>query len=408
MSSSHAAAGETSIRVSTERLDRLIDMVGELVIGQSMLAQDDSVIFGELYELARKVTHIGKIVRDIQFLSMSMRMVPLRPTFQKMARMVRDLARKCGKDVEFVTDGDDTEIDRNLVDVVNDPLVHMVRNAVDHGIESPDVRESSGKPRSGTVRLSAYHSGGSVVVELRDDGQGLSREKIAAKAVAKGLIESDKGMSDSEVFNLIFEPGFSTADTLTDLSGRGVGLDVVKKNVESARGRVEISSEPGKGCTFIMRLPLTLAVTDGMLVRVGEERFIIPTVCIHLSFQPTPEELSSVIGKGEMVLLRNELMPIFRLSRLFGIDGAIEDPTEGLLVVLDDGERRCTLLIDELLGQQHVVAKSLGDGIGRVPGISGAAILGDGRVGLILDAAGIIDIARHDSGDVYVLPRLAA
>ncbi|MEN6370458.1 MAG: chemotaxis protein CheA [Armatimonadota bacterium] len=386
---------ESSVRVRTDRLDRLIDMVGELVIAQSMVAQDETVILEGHHELSKKVTHMGKIVRDLQYLSMSMRMVPLKATFQKMARLVRDVAKKSGKIVEFTTDGDDTEIDRNMVDIINDPLVHMVRNAVDHGVEAPDVRESIGKSRTGKVRLMAYHSGGNVVVEMQDDGKGLDRSKIVEKAVAKGLIDSDKGMSDGEVFNLIFEPGFSTADKVTDISGRGVGLDVVKKNVEVIRGRIEIVSELGNGCTFIMRLPLTLAVTDGMLVRVGEERFIVPTLNIHKSFQPDREALTTVTGRGEMVMLRGELMPIFRLHRLFHIKGAIEDPIKGLLMILDDGERRCALLVDELLGQQHVVAKSLGEGIGTIPGISGGAILGDGRVGLILDSSEITALARQ-------------
>lgn len=392
---SSESAVDSSVRVRTERLDRLIDTVGELVIAQSMVSQDGIVVLEGHHDLSKKVTHMGKIVRELQYLSMSMRMVPLKATFQKMARLVRDVARKSGKVVEFITEGDDTEIDRNMVDIINDPLVHMVRNAVDHGVESPDVRAAAGKPESGTVRLMAYHSGGNVVVEMRDDGKGLDRSKIVEKAISKGLIESDKGMSDSEVFNLIFEPGFSTAEKVTDISGRGVGLDVVKKNVELIRGRIEITSELGKGCTFIMRLPLTLAVTDGMLVRVGEERFIIPTINIHKSFRPDADALTTVTGRGEMVMLRGELMPIFRLHRLFNTKNAVEDLTRGILVILDDGDRRCALLVDELLGQQHVVAKTLGEGVGNIPGISGGAILGDGRVGLILDPAEITAIARQ-------------
>lgn len=391
---------ESSVRVRTDRLDGLIDMVGELVIAQSMVSQDGTVVLGGHHELSKKVTHMGKIVRELQHLSMSMRMVPLKPTFQKMARLVRDVARKSGKLVEFVTEGEDTEIDRNMVDVINDPLVHMVRNAVDHGVESPDVRASRGKPRTGTVRLMAYHSGGNVVVEMRDDGNGIDRGRIVEKAISKGLIDSDKGMSDGEVFNLIFEPGFSTAEKVTDISGRGVGLDVVKRNVEALRGRIEILAEPGKGSTFLMRLPLTLAVTDGMLVRVGDERFIIPTINIHKSFRPERDSLSTVTGRGELVMLRGELMPIFRLHKLFHIEGAVEDVADGLLVMLGDGDRRCALLVDELLGQQHVVAKTLGDGVGNIQGISGGAILGDGRVGLIIDPAAIASLARAAVGEL--------
>lgn len=393
--SSGDSAIESSVRVRTDRLDRLIDMVGELVIAQSIVSQDDAVIQDDNHDLSKKIIHMGKIVRELQYLSMSMRMVPLKSTFQKMARLVRDVSQKSGKQVEFITEGEDTEIDRNMVDIINDPLVHMVRNAVDHGIESPEIRESNGKARTGKVRLMAYHSGGNVVVEMRDDGKGLDRERIVEKAISKGLIDSDKGMTETEVYNLIFEPGFSTAEKVTDISGRGVGLDVVKRNIEKLRGKVEINSVLGEGCTFSMRLPLTLAVTDGMLVKVGDERFIIPTINIHLSFRPEPGMLSTVTGTGELVMLRGELMPIFRMHHLFGIEGAVNDPTKGLLVILDDGDRRCALLVDELLGQHHVVAKSLGDGIGKVPGLSGGAILGDGRVGLIIDVTEIVSIARQ-------------
>lgn len=388
-------AADSTVRVRTDRLDRLIDMVGELVIAHSMIAQDETVVGGGYYELQRKVSHAGKIVRELQDLSMSMRMVPLKATFQKMARLVRDLAHKSGKIVEFIPDGEDTEIDRNMVDIVSDPLVHMIRNAVDHGIERPEEREQKGKPKAGRVYLSAYHAGGNVVLELRDDGKGLDRDKIVRKAMERGLIESDKGMSDHEIYNLIFAPGFSTADKVTDVSGRGVGMDVVRRNVEALRGRVDITSEPGQGCTFSLRLPLTLAITDGMLVRVGAERYIIPTVNIHLSFRPTSDSLSTVAGRGEMVMLRGELMPLFRLHRLFGTQGAVEDPTQGLLVIVGDGERRCALLVDELLGQQQVVAKSLGEGLGKIQGVSGGAILGDGQVGLILDVPEMTALARR-------------
>jgi two-component system chemotaxis sensor kinase CheA len=272
----------------------------------------------------------------------------------------------------------------------------MVRNALDHGVESPEERERAGKPRQGHVRLSAYQSGGSVIVELQDDGRGLVREKIARKAIEKGLIDSDKGLSDGDVFALIFAPGFSTADKLTDVSGRGVGMDVVKRNIESVRGRVDITSTPGEGTTFYVRLPLTLAVTDGMLVRVGGERYIVPTTNIHMSFRPEPSMLQSVGGRGEVVMLRGEVLPVVRLHRLFDVAGAEHDPTSALLMIVGDGrQRRSALLVDELVAQQQVVAKSLGDGVGAVPGIAGGAILGDGRVGLILDVAEIVALAQR-------------
>jgi two-component system chemotaxis sensor kinase CheA len=395
-------AGESSIRVRIDRLDRLIDMVGELVIAHSMVAQDAHVagvlgdgLLNSEDELARKVVHAGKIVRDLQDLSLSLRMVPLRPTFQRLARAVRDVARQVGREVVLVAEGEDTEIDRNMVDVVADPLLHMIRNAIDHGIEPPDERERRGKPRTGTIWLRASHGGGSVVVEVRDDGRGLDRDRIAAKAVDRGLIASAAGLSDAEVYDLIFEPGFSTAEKISDISGRGVGMDVVRTAVEALRGRVEIASEPGKGTTFTLRLPLTLAITDGMVVRVGQERYIVPTASIHISFRPGRSQLSTVSGRGELVRLRHEMLPIFRLARLYDVAGAVDDPTEALLVVVDDADRRCALLVDDLLGQQQVVAKPLGSYVGAVDGLSGGAILGDGRVGLILDTFELAGLARR-------------
>ena len=395
-SDSKQVKSESSVRVRTDRLDRLIDIVGELVIAQSMLTQDATVMQSNHHELSRKISHAGKIVRELQDLSMGMRMIPLRGTFQKMTRLVRDVAQKCGKQVEFVTEGEDTEIDRNMVDLIADPLVHMVRNAVDHGIERPEVREAGAKPVTGTIRLAAYHAGGDVVVELRDDGAGIDRDVILAKALAKNLIETDKGLSETQIFNLIFAPGFSTAEQVTAVSGRGVGMDVVRRNIEAMRGRIEISSEKGKGSVFTVRLPLTLAITDGMLVRVGTERFIVPIVNIQLSFQPTPAMLSTVTGRGELVSLRGELMPIFRLHQLFSVKNAVEQPTQGLLMIVADGRRRCALLVDELLGQQQVVAKNLGQGMGKIPGVSGGAILGDGCIGLILDTPELVALARQN------------
>ena len=389
--------GESSVRVRTDRLDRLIEMVGELVIGHSMVAQDETVNSGNYPELQKKVNHTDKIVRQMQDLCMSIRMVPLKATVHKIARLVRDLARRRKIMINFVPVGEDTEVDRNMVDLINDPLVHLIRNAVDHGIEPPEEREKNGKPRAGTLLLKAYHSGGSVVVEISDDGRGLDRDKITQKAIAKGLIQSSQSMTESEIINFIFQPGFSTADKVTDLSGRGVGLDVVRKAVETLRGRVDVSSEFGKGSTFSVRLPLTMAITDGMLVKVGKQRYILPTVNIDMSFRPDPEALSTVAGRAETVIFKGKLMPIFRLHRLFDIKEAVEDPTCGLLIIIGDGNQRCALLVDELVGQQQVVAKSLGNGIGNVQGISGGAILGDGRVGLILDPQGIAALARQTS-----------
>jgi two-component system chemotaxis sensor kinase CheA len=389
------SAVESSIRVRTDRLDRLIDLVGELVIAHSMVAQDDTLLHGANHDLVKKVTHTGKIVRELQDLSMSLRMVPLKSTFQNMQRVVRDVARKCGKLVDFVTDGEDTEIDRNMANLISDPLVHMVRNSVDHGIELPEVREKNGKSRTGRVRLAAYHASGNVIVELSDDGGGLDRDKVLKRAIDKGLVDPNKVLSDNEVYNIIFEPGFSTKEAVTDVSGRGVGMDVVRRNIEALKGRIDITTQLGHGTTFLIYLPLTLAVTDGMLVRVGNERYIVPTVSINMSLRPEQRQISTVSGRGEMLMLRGSLIPIFRLHRLFEINDAVEDPTQGLVVIVNDGGQHCGLLVDELLGQRQVVAKTLGAGLGRVEGVSGGAILGDGRVGLILDPAGIVNLARH-------------
>lgn len=389
------SAADSSVRVHIDRLDKLIEMVGELVIAHAMISQDKTVVSHGRHQLVKKVTHAGKIVRELQDLTMSMRMVPLKGVFQKIARLSRDLSRKGGKIVNYHSEGEDTEIDRNMVDVLSDPLVHMVRNAVDHGIEPPEVREKSSKPRAGNLSLSAYHSEGSVVVEIRDDGRGLDREKIVKKALSRGMIEPGASIADGELFNLIFEPGFSTVEEVTDVSGRGVGMDVVRRGIQALRGRIEISSRAGEGSTFLVRLPLTLAVIDGMLLEIGARRYIIPISSIYMMFRPDKNAIHTVGGRGEMVMFRGDLLPMFRLHRLLGIPDATEDPCDGLLLIVEDGDRRCALLVDEVLGQQQVVAKSLDNGIGKIGGVSAAAILGDGRVGLILDLPGIVALARQ-------------
>ena len=391
-------AVETSVRVSTHRLDRLIDMIGELVIAHSMVAQDHFVVNGNRHELVKKISHSGKIVRELQDLSMSMRMVPLKATFNKMARLVRDLGRKVGKSIQFVTEGEDTEIDRNLVDIINDPLVHLVRNAVDHGIETAEIRKQNGKPEQGTVKLCAYHSAGNVVVEIEDDGKGLDREAIVTKAREKGLIEDGTTLNDREVFNLIFEPGFSTASTVTDVSGRGVGMDVVKKNIISLRGQAEIRTEAGKGSVFKVSLPLTLAIIDGMVVRVGPETYVIPTGSIVRSIKPAAGDISTVHGKGRMLSLQSQLIPLFELASLYQIAVTNRDEAQHLVVVVEDEERLVGLLIDELIGRQQVVVKTLGETMREIPGISGGAILPNGRVGLILDVGGLMRFATAGIG----------
>ncbi len=386
---------DSSVRVSTERLDRLIDMVGELVIAHSMVSQDNVVVQASNHELLKKVNQTNKIVRGLQDLCMSMRMVPLKSTFQKMARLVRDVAKKVGKNVQFITEGEDTEIDRNLVDIINDPLVHMVRNAVDHGIEPPEIRKQKGKPIIGTVKLSACHSAGSVVVQITDDGKGLDRNVIYSKAVEKGLINEGTSMSDRDIYNLVLEPGFSTAEVVTDVSGRGVGMDVVKKNIESLRGQIEIQSEAGKGSVFRMSLPLTLAIIDGMMVKVGEEIYVIPTASIVRTIKPDIKDISTVFNKGKMLSIQGNLIPLHKLTGLYKIPVS-ENGNEGLVVVIEDDENQVGLIIDELIGRQQVVVKTLGETMQEIPGISGGAILPNGRVGLIVDVGGLMKLSASN------------
>lgn len=393
-------AMDSSVRVSTSRLDRLVDMIGELVISHSMVAQDSLVVASDNYDLLKKVSQTSKIVRELQTLGMSMRMIPLKGTFTKMTRLVRDVSRKVEKQVKLKTAGEDTEIDRNMVDVINDPLMHMIRNSVDHGIESPQEREASGKPAQGTVKLSAYHAAGSVVVEIEDDGRGLDADAILSKAQERGLIGKDTSLSEREIFNLIFEPGFSTAKTVTDVSGRGVGMDVVKKNIDSLRGQVEIESKVGKGSIFRMSLPLTLAIIDGMVVRVGDETYIIPTGSIIRSVKPEAHDLSTVLNRGEMLSLQGNLLPVFRLDSLFHLGGENGHQGSRLVVVVeDDNRKQAGLVIDDLVGRQQIVIKSLGEGMKDIPGISGGAIMPNGQVGLILDVSGVVKLANSGNGN---------
>lgn len=392
---SRTSSGDEKIKVSTARLDNLINMAGELVIAQLMVAEEVNTNLTSEQELGRKVAHQSKIVRDLQELSMSMRMVPIAGVFQKMTRLVRDLSRKADKKINFTTVGEETELDRSIVDKIADPLVHMVRNSVDHGVESANERTKAGKNPTGCIELRAFHQAGNIVIEIEDDGKGLDKERILKKAIDNGLVETGQELSDGEIFKLIFHAGLSTAQKVTSISGRGVGMDVVRKNVESLHGKIEISSKPGKGSTFTIRMPLTLAIIDGLIVTVGGDRYIIPINSIIQSFKPTAEQLSSVQNRGELVMIRGELIPLARLYKLFGAVPITEDPTKSLLVIVQDDNKKCCLLVDELLGQQQVVIKSLGDGLGKVKGVSGGAIMGDGKVSLILDVPGLIELARN-------------
>ena len=384
-----------TVKVDADRLDRLVETIGEMVISESVVSQSIGDGNGRHANLIQQMNQLDKITRELQEMGTSLRMVPVRSTFQKMARMVRDLARKAGKQVEFSMSGEDTELDKTVVDNIGDPLVHMVRNAVDHGIEaSPEERRKAGKPETGHVELRAFHKGGNINIEIEDDGCGMDRELILAKGREKGLVNDGDSLSDREVFNLIFQPGFSTAKKITDVSGRGVGMDVVKRNIDALRGQVEINSELGKGSVFTIRMPLTLAIIDGMVVRVGTERYIIPTLSIVRSVRPQKDNLTSVLNRGELISLQGELIPLFKLYKLFNIEGAEQDPSKAIVVVVEDDGQKTGLLTDELLGQQQIVIKSLGNVLRDTPGISGGAIMPDGHVGMILDTGGLVRLAN--------------
>lgn len=382
---SQLSGGSAMVKVATPKLDSLVDLVGEMVIAQSLIAQDPALRSISSGTLARNLTQLGRITEELQKTAMSLRMVPIRSTFQKMNRLVRDIAGKQGKQVELRLHGEETELDRTIVEQLNDPLVHMIRNAVDHGIEKTETRLARGKPAQGTVDLNAYHQGGSIVIEIKDDGGGLNRDRILAKAVERGMVKPGENLTDGEIYQLIFAPGFSTAETISDVSGRGVGMDVVHRNIEKLRGKVEIQTRLGHGSTFTIYLPLTLAIIDGLMVAVGEHRYIIPTLMVRESFRPTAPMISSVHERCEMVSVRGKLSPLLRLYEFFDIAPQTTEVTQAIVVVVgSDHENRC-LMVDQLLGKQEVVIKSLGETFKQNRAVAGAAILGDGRVGLILD-----------------------
>lgn len=385
-----AGVDSGSIRVSVERVDQLINLVGELVITQAMLEQlcgaADAV---DPERLRSGVSQLTRNTRDLQEAVMSIRMMQMDTVFSRFPRMVRDLATKLGKKVEFVTYGGATELDKGLIEKIIDPLTHLVRNSVDHGIETPDVRLAAGKPEQGRLTLSAAHQGGKIVVRVKDDGKGLAREKIISKARERGL-SVPPDASDQEVFQLIFAPGFSTAETVTDVSGRGVGMDVVKRNITSLGGTVEIQSAPGAGTTVSIAVPLTLAILDGMSVQVGKELFIIPLGYIVESLQPRIEDVRSVRNEGTVVQVRGEYLPVVTLHEVFGLRRDLGGPDRGILVILEADGVKTALFVDALVGQHQVVIKSLESNYRKVAGVSGATIMGDGRVALILDVAHIV------------------
>lgn len=387
------AARTSTVRMDEARLDALLDTIGELVIAESMASaavrtdEDEILVFGQLERL-------DKITRELQHMATSLRMVPMRATFRRMARLVRDVAHKAGKQVEFITSGEDAELDKSVVDAMQDPLIHALRNAVDHGIETPEERVAAGKPTVARVELHAFHAGGAINIEVRDDGRGLNKPKILAKARALGMVGADEVPADEALFDLLYAPGFSTAEKVTDVSGRGVGMDVVRKTVEQLRGRISLTSVESEGTTVSVRLPVTLAIIDGMVCRIGEERYIIPVLSILRSVRPLSSEISTVRGRGMMLATDEGLIPVVKMHELLGVDGAETDPSQAVVVIIDEGGERAGLLICELLGQQQTVIKPLGEGLGDQTGIAGGAIMPDGRVGLILDAAGLVRLAH--------------
>jgi two-component system, chemotaxis family, sensor kinase CheA len=396
-------AVSSSIRVDLNKLDNLVNLVGEMVITQSMFQQvmaewqlGSTNGFGNATERTdRLFSQLQRIGKDIQEGTMALRMLPVGEVFQRFSRLVRELSTSKGKDIELVISGEDTELDKGVLEKVTDPLVHLIRNAVDHGIESTEDRIVAGKSAKSTVFLRAYQLGDAVYIEVEDDGRGLDRDRIIAKALANGVISSEVGLSEDEICNLIFLPGFSTADKITDISGRGVGMDVVKRNIESLKGSVQVRTRKGHGTTISIRLPLTLAIIDGLAANVGDEVFIIPIASVVESLRPTQQVVHTVEEQGEVVNVRGEYIPLIRLSQVLEIPGKQQNPWEAIVVVTHYQNRKYGLMVDELLGEQQVVLKNLGSATPKVQDISGGTIMGDGRVALVLDVAGIVQMAHH-------------
>ena len=386
-------AGGPTVRVNTEKLDSLMDVVGELVIVQSQLIESARVLSVEGSPLHRNVVQLSRIAKELQHTAMSLRMIPIKQTFQKMERLARDLANSFSKKVHFTVSGEDTELDRTVVEEIGDPLVHMVRNALDHGLETPAQRLASGKSDTGTVHLYAYHQGSNIVIELKDDGRGINPERIHKKAVEKGLIAPGAQLTREETFNLIFAPGFSTAEKVTSVSGRGVGMDVVKRNIEKLRGKIEITSEVGQGSTFKIKLPLTMAIIDGLVVRVGTDKFILPSTSVQMALRPSRESISTIHGSGEVLELRGRILPLHRLHRRFGIPCDAQQPWEGIVVLVEHSGKVSALMVDEMVSKQEVVIKNLGAYMQGLPGVAGGAILGDGNIALILDPISLLQAA---------------
>lgn len=384
-----------SIRINIDKVDGLINLVGELVITQSILNRAAGEVVGDKTEKLLEVVDIlVRNTRELQDQAMRIRMLPIDYTFNRLPRLVRDLSRSLGKEVDLVITGNNTEVDKTVLEKISDPLIHLIRNAVDHGIEKPEERQAAGKPEVGQIEVSASQHGGNIIITITDDGAGLNQEKILAKARERGLVGQDEELTPAQIQNLIFQPGFSTATEVSSVSGRGVGMDVVKRNIHDLGGNVELSSVPGKGARFSIKLPLTLAILDGHLIRVGTETLIIPLLNIVESIQPNKAHTLEVTGENEVYRFRDQYLPVIRLYEAFGIPTDVKELHQGLLVVVDSGEQRVALFVEDVLGQQQVVIKSLEANYRQVPGLSGATILGDGTVAMIIDIAGLIQFCR--------------
>ncbi|MDO7084963.1 chemotaxis protein CheA [Pseudocolwellia sp. AS88] len=387
-----------SIRVGVDKVDSLINLMGELVITQSMLSElGNDFDLSKVERLNRGLEQLLQNTKELQESVMRIRMLPISFAFNRFPRLIHDLSKKTGKQIELILKGEQTELDKTVMEQIGDPLVHLVRNAVDHGIESTDVRLANGKPEQGTIILNAYHQGGSIVIEISDDGGGINREAVFNKAIEKGIVDGNTSLTDSQVFDLILEPGFSTAKELSDISGRGVGMDVVKKNIQSLGGRIQIESTEGKGSTFKVHLPLTLAILDGQLVRVGSEIYIIPLITIVESLQAQSELINRVSGDMVVYRLREDNVPVLPIYQLFNLEAETKEVEGSLLVVVEAEDQKIGLMVDDLLAQQQVVIKSLNENYQQVEGISGATILGDGSVAMILDIPGIIQMAQNNA-----------
>ena len=386
-----------SIRVDTAKIDKLINLVGELVITQSMLS-DLSVRFemSQLTVLLERVAQLERNTREIQERVMGIRMLPIGSAFSRFPRLVRDLSGKSGKKIQLLLSGEETELDKTVIESISDPLTHLVRNSADHGLELPDERLDNNKPELGTIKLNAFHEGGNICITVEDDGRGLNRDKILAKAIKSGLVSEQDMLTDDQIWLLIFKPGFSTAEKVTDVSGRGVGMDVVKRNIEALGGTVSIKTALGKGTIFRLKLPLTLAIIEGMTVRVGRDTYIVPLLSILESIQPKAESIKTVVGKGELINVRGTYLPMLRMYDVFSLQPEHTDPAKAILLILETEGERVAVMVDEILGQQQVVIKSMEQNFRKVDGVAGATILGDGTVGFILDVRGLLEMARRE------------